>query len=110
MAITFEAGKPARARITSQGQITVPKAVRDQLGAKPGDEVEFEPTPGGMVIRLRARTSILQFAGMAASAGHNIPAKAEDMDDALERAGIQRARGREAKLRAPTARGRRQRA
>jgi AbrB family looped-hinge helix DNA binding protein len=30
------------ARITSKGQITVPKAVRHALGLKPGDKVVFE--------------------------------------------------------------------
>jgi AbrB family looped-hinge helix DNA binding protein len=31
----------ARTRITSKGQITLPKAVRDEMGLRPGDEVEF---------------------------------------------------------------------
>jgi len=32
-----------RARITSKGQITIPSAVREQLGLRTGDEVTFEP-------------------------------------------------------------------
>jgi AbrB family looped-hinge helix DNA binding protein len=28
-------------RLTSKGQVTVPKAVRERLGLRPGDEVEF---------------------------------------------------------------------
>jgi antitoxin PrlF len=31
----------AAARVTSKGQVTVPKAVRDALGIKAGDEVVF---------------------------------------------------------------------
>ena len=31
----------AAARVTSKGQVTVPKAVRDALGIKQGDEVIF---------------------------------------------------------------------
>ena len=31
-----------RARITSRGQITIPKNVREKLGAKPGKDLEFE--------------------------------------------------------------------
>jgi len=31
----------AAARVTSKGQVTVPKAVRDALGIKKGDEVVF---------------------------------------------------------------------
>ena len=30
-----------KARITSKGQLTIPKPVRDRLGLKPGDELEF---------------------------------------------------------------------
>jgi AbrB family looped-hinge helix DNA binding protein len=29
------------AKITSKGQITLPKKVRDDLGLRPGDEIEF---------------------------------------------------------------------
>jgi antitoxin PrlF len=32
-----------RARITSKGQVTIPAAVREQVGLKPGDEIAFEP-------------------------------------------------------------------
>jgi AbrB family looped-hinge helix DNA binding protein len=32
-----------RARITSKGQVTIPAAVREQVGLRPGDEITFEP-------------------------------------------------------------------
>ncbi len=28
-------------KITSKGQVTIPKDVRDQMGLRPGDEIEF---------------------------------------------------------------------
>jgi antitoxin PrlF len=31
----------AKAKVTSKGQITLPKEIRDQLGLEPGDEVDF---------------------------------------------------------------------
>lgn len=30
-----------KTKITSKGQVTIPKIVRDRLGLKPGDEIEF---------------------------------------------------------------------
>lgn len=33
-------------RMTTKGQVTVPKRVREDLGLKPGDEVEFVRTDG----------------------------------------------------------------
>lgn len=31
----------AKSRLTSKGQVTIPKNVREQLGLQPGDEIEF---------------------------------------------------------------------
>ena len=40
----------AEATITSKGQITIPKDVRDRLRLKAGHRVEFYFDPGGQVI------------------------------------------------------------
>jgi AbrB family looped-hinge helix DNA binding protein len=37
--------------ISSKGQITVPKPVRDRLGLRAGTPVEFELVAGGVVVR-----------------------------------------------------------
>jgi AbrB family looped-hinge helix DNA binding protein len=37
-------------RVTSKGQVTIPKAVRDELGLKPGDEVEFVRVNGSFQV------------------------------------------------------------
>ncbi|MGH9196270.1 MAG: AbrB/MazE/SpoVT family DNA-binding domain-containing protein [Acidimicrobiia bacterium] len=42
-----------KAKMTSKGQITVPKGVRDQLGLRPGDEIEFVIENGGCAIHKR---------------------------------------------------------
>lgn len=72
-----------RARLTSQGQITVPKAVRDDLGAKPGDELEFQPAEGGFLVRHRRRPSVLDFAGVGAEGAHRVPQTAEEIDELI---------------------------
>ncbi|OPY59558.1 MAG: SpoVT / AbrB like domain protein [Syntrophorhabdaceae bacterium PtaU1.Bin034] len=38
------------ARITSKGQITLPKKVRERLGVRPGEDVGFEEKEGMLVI------------------------------------------------------------
>ena len=38
----------AKAKLTSKGQITVPKAVRQHFNLKPGDEIEFVEDEKGM--------------------------------------------------------------
>lgn len=39
--------------VTSKGQVTIPKRVRERLAIKPGSRVEFDMTPGGQVVLLK---------------------------------------------------------
>ena len=43
-----------KSRLSSKGQVTVPAAVRDQLGLTPGTAVEFVVREGEAVMRKRA--------------------------------------------------------
>ena len=47
-----ERAKKWQARITSKGQVTVPLEIRQALGVRPGDTLEFEFY--GHVVRVRA--------------------------------------------------------
>jgi antitoxin PrlF len=38
-------------RVTEKGQVTIPKTIREELGIQPGDEVTFEKTEEGYVVR-----------------------------------------------------------
>jgi AbrB family looped-hinge helix DNA binding protein len=40
--------------ITSKGQVTIPKAVRDRLGLRTGSRVRFELAPDGHIVLLKA--------------------------------------------------------
>jgi antitoxin PrlF len=42
--------------VTSKGQVTIPKAVRDLLGIKPGSAVSFELDQDGRVVVSKADT------------------------------------------------------
>jgi AbrB family looped-hinge helix DNA binding protein len=39
------------AKVTSKGQVTIPKKVRDRLGVRPGENVGFEEKEGLMLIK-----------------------------------------------------------
>lgn len=90
MSIT-KAATTVRARLTSQGQITVPKAVRDAMDLEPGDHVEFELGDAVVVRRHRPR-SVLSFAGIAGAASGRIPGTAEELDALIGT--VRRERGR----------------
>ncbi len=47
----------AISKLTSKGQITLPKEVRDQLGLRPGDEVEFVPEDHSFLVRKHVSSS-----------------------------------------------------
>jgi antitoxin PrlF len=71
----------ARALITSKGQITLPKEVRDRLSVKPGDSVEFIEEGGRTWVKPR-NLRALDLAGIL----HRPKMKAasiEEMDDAI---------------------------
>ena len=41
-------------KVTSKGQVTIPKAVRDRLNLKPGSAVDFELGDDGRVVLVKA--------------------------------------------------------
>lgn len=52
------------ARVTSKGQITIPKKVRDRLGVHPGEAVGFEEKDDLVVIRkMVTRSPLDKWAG-----------------------------------------------
>ena len=51
------------ATITSKGQITLPKAVRDQLGLDTGDRVDFVLAPAGRFDLIPIKASIKSLKG-----------------------------------------------
>jgi AbrB family looped-hinge helix DNA binding protein len=43
-------------RVTTKGQVAIPKEIREALGIEPGDEVTFEETGEGYTIRKKVPT------------------------------------------------------
>jgi AbrB family looped-hinge helix DNA binding protein len=52
------------ATITSKGQTTIPKDIREALDLQPKDKVEFTLLPDGTVIMRAKRRSILELHGL----------------------------------------------
>lgn len=57
--------------VTSKGQVTIPKNVRDYLGVAPGNQVEFKRAEDGNIIiaKAGARKPISRLARFVGSAG-----------------------------------------
>jgi AbrB family looped-hinge helix DNA binding protein len=79
----------ARARISSKGQLVLPKAVRDEYGLGPGSEVDIEGVGETIVLRPRTRKrktgriyTLDEVAGMLKYDGP--PVSIRDMDRAVE--------------------------
>ncbi len=54
-----------QAKITSKGQITVPREVRRVLGVRPGDRLSFESDENGVRVRpVRAKSPFAKFKGI----------------------------------------------
>lgn len=70
--------------INANGQVTVPKAIRDKLQLKPGDRVEFVLESGDEVRVVPVMASVRQLKGMVPKPPE--PVSLEQMDDAIAKA------------------------
>ena len=78
-------------KITSKGQVTVPLAIRQQLGIRTGDRVEWTPREDGVLeLRKVGRTTLEDLVGILGRPPRQ--GSVEDMDQAL-RERFSRARG-----------------
>ena len=66
------------ATLTSKGQTTIPKEIRDSLGMKPGDRMTFTLMPDGTVVMRAKGKSIMQLAGVLRKKGRK-PVSVEQM-------------------------------
>lgn len=66
------------ATLTSKGQTTIPKEIRDSLGMKAGDRITFTLLPDGTVIMRVKGKSIMDLAGALRKKGRK-PVSIEQM-------------------------------
>jgi len=57
------------ATLTSKGQTTIPKEIRDSLGLKPGDRMTFTLMSDGTVIMRVKSKSVMELAGLLRKKG-----------------------------------------
>lgn len=74
------------ATVTTKGQVTIPKPVRERLGVKPGDEVAFELAEDGRVVIAKVKPKgMAKPSRFAALLGHAGPGLTTDQIMALTR-------------------------
>lgn len=74
--------------LTSKGQVTIPKPMRDHLGLRPGDRVKFFIQPDGHVVIL-PRIPISALKGIVPKR-KGPPPSLEEMDAAIEAGAVAR--------------------
>lgn len=73
-------------RLSSKGQVMLPKAIRDHYHWSTGTELEIEPLPDGVVMRPRKPLASMSLDDVVGCAGYRGPAKSlDDMQDAIIR-------------------------
>ncbi len=80
----------AHATITSQGQITMPKAIRDRLGVKAGDRVAFRERDDGSIVVEADSVDLRELRGAIRARVRGV--RVEDMSAAVRRGATKRAR------------------
>jgi len=76
------------ATMTSKGQVTIPKSVREQLGLKTGDRLDFAVRGDG-IVEVRPRiVSLLSLAGILEPESRGV--SVEDMNKVIRRRGAGR--------------------
>lgn len=73
---------PSTSKITSKGQVTIPKGVRTALGVAEGDRIEFVFTADGSVILRPLARSARELFGLLRRDGQ-APVSIEEMDRAV---------------------------
>ena len=71
------------ARITSRGQITIPKQVRVRLAVEPGDQVAFEFDENGLLRMVPVRGALPPLRGFLAREAAGKQLDCEKIDEAI---------------------------
>jgi AbrB family looped-hinge helix DNA binding protein len=73
----------ARSKITAQGQVSVPAAVRQKLGVGPGSVLEWEDDGGKVVVRQAGTYTFEDIRKALFPEGPPTPKTIEEMDEGI---------------------------
>ena len=76
------------AKLTSKGQITVPKSIRDRLNIRPGDRIHFFVEDDGAVVFMPAKSDVRELKGILPKPKK--PVTIEAMNEAIAEGGSRR--------------------
>lgn len=79
--------------LTSKGQITVPKPIREHLHVAEGDQVDFAIAPNGDVVMHRITNSVTALAGLLRQPSRK-RISLEEMENAITVAVVDKVRAR----------------
>lgn len=79
----------AVATLTSKGQTTIPKEIRERLGLQPGDKLDFVVEGDGRVVLRPATRDVRELRGLLRKKGR-APVSLEEMDLAIAQGAVRR--------------------
>ena len=82
---TILGGNMITSRVTSKGQITIPKRIRDLLQIQRADQVVFTPLEEGKILMTNKRNPPSVLFGMLSHRKRATPVPAEEMDAAIHK-------------------------
>ncbi|MBX7245356.1 MAG: AbrB/MazE/SpoVT family DNA-binding domain-containing protein [Candidatus Sumerlaeaceae bacterium] len=72
------------ATLTVKGQLVIPKEIRDRLGLKPGDKLDFLPQESGDILMRPLVQDVSKLRGLLRRPGAK-PVSLEEMDTAVRK-------------------------
>jgi len=76
----------ARSTLTSKGQVTIPKTIRDRLALEVGDRLDFRLDEDGRIVVERESPGVLgRVPGLLEHLAGDRPISVEEMEEAIRR-------------------------
>jgi AbrB family looped-hinge helix DNA binding protein len=73
-----------RARVSSKGQLVLPKEIRESRGIGPGTEVDIQEVPGGILLKFVRSAEPTSVEDLLGCTGYRGPRKTlKDMEEAI---------------------------